>query len=209
MKHVVLIGDSIFDNAGYVAEGDSVIDQLQSQLPEGVKASLLAVDGDIIDDVHDQINDLPTDATHVFLSVGGNDALRIARIMNEKVHTVGEAMEIFTEIKSDFQARYRNLLTQIKEKVTNLYICTVHDTVPNIESRSLTALALFNEVILREAFTIGADLIDLRIICNEVTDYSSVSPIEPSKSGGGKIVRRIVGIMDISEKRNNRLKVYL
>ena len=28
-KHIVLLGDSIFDNAGYVDEGESVIEQLK------------------------------------------------------------------------------------------------------------------------------------------------------------------------------------
>ena len=51
VKHLVLIGDSIFDNAGYVATGEAVIDQLQDKLPKGYKVSLLAVDGDVTEDV--------------------------------------------------------------------------------------------------------------------------------------------------------------
>ena len=50
-KHIVLIGYSIFDNGGYVDEGDSVIEQLNLKLAENTKATLLAVDGDVTDDV--------------------------------------------------------------------------------------------------------------------------------------------------------------
>ena len=46
-KHIALIGDSIFDNGGYVDEGDSVIEQLNLKLVENTRATLLAVDGDI------------------------------------------------------------------------------------------------------------------------------------------------------------------
>src|SRR5947207_13405696 len=49
--HVVLLGDSIFDNKRYVDKGPAVIDQLREALPEGWKATLLAIDGSIAADV--------------------------------------------------------------------------------------------------------------------------------------------------------------
>ena len=50
---------------------------------------------------------------------------------------------------------------------------------------------MFNEVILREAFRAAVPVVDLRLICTEVSDYAICSPIEPSVSGGGKIARSI------------------
>jgi hypothetical protein len=75
MKHVVLAGDSIFDNAPYVGDGPEVIKQVQSPLlPMGWTATLKARDGDLIADVEGQIATLPMDASHLVVSVGGNDA---------------------------------------------------------------------------------------------------------------------------------------
>jgi hypothetical protein len=45
-NHVVLLGDSIFDNATYVPGELPVIDQLRQNLPKGWQATLAAVDGD-------------------------------------------------------------------------------------------------------------------------------------------------------------------
>ena len=45
MKEVVLLGDSIFDNAVYVGGGPDVCQQVSERLPEGWKATLLAIDG--------------------------------------------------------------------------------------------------------------------------------------------------------------------
>jgi hypothetical protein len=59
----------------------------------------------------------------------------------------------------------------------------------------MTALAMFNEVILREAFDAKIPVIDLRLICSESSDYSEISPIEPSASGGENIVRAIVQLL--------------
>src|SRR3712207_7657631 len=45
MPHVVLLGDSIFDNKSYVGGGPDVIAQVRDDLPPGWKATLCAVDG--------------------------------------------------------------------------------------------------------------------------------------------------------------------
>jgi hypothetical protein len=41
MKHIVLVGDSILDNAACVNGGRAVINQFASMLPQGWQASLL------------------------------------------------------------------------------------------------------------------------------------------------------------------------
>jgi hypothetical protein len=57
-------------------------------------------------------------------------------------------------------------------------------------------------VISRTAFEIGATLIDLRLICDEKSDYATVSPIEPSTAWGGKIARAIVrALLDRQDAR--------
>ena len=45
MGHVVLLGDSIFDNARYVPGGPSVTDHLRRSLPREWQVTLLACDG--------------------------------------------------------------------------------------------------------------------------------------------------------------------
>ena len=207
-KHIVLIGDSIFDNGGYVDEGDSVIEQLSRKFAENTKATLLAVDGDVTDDVYAQLEKLPSDTTHAFVSCGGNDALRIASVLNQSVESVGHAMDVFTEIKDQFEERYSRMIWAVCNKVENVTICTVHDSVPEYTERALTALSIFNEVILKEAFRVNAPVIDLRLACNETQDYSSVSPIEPSKHGAKKITDLIVKVAEDHNFNLNNSSVY-
>jgi hypothetical protein len=59
MGHVILLGDSIFDNAAYVSGGPDVVSQLRAALPAGWQASLLAVDGAVITDVPRQLARMP------------------------------------------------------------------------------------------------------------------------------------------------------
>src|SRR5579871_1612091 len=110
MPHVVLLGDSIFDNARYVPDRPPVIEQLRQALPRGWHANLLAVDGHTTEDIANQLNELPPDATHLVVSAGGNDALGESSILNEAACTVGDAMNLFHEIRVRFQSSYRAML---------------------------------------------------------------------------------------------------
>ena len=69
MAHIVLLGDSIFDNASYTKGRPAVISQVRQLLPTGWQASLLAVDGATTEKVPSQLQRLPPDASHLVLSV--------------------------------------------------------------------------------------------------------------------------------------------
>ena len=75
MGHVVLLGDSIFDNERYVPGGPDVVGHLRNELPAGWTATLLAVDGAVVNDVPRQLRKLPANADCLVVSAGGNDAL--------------------------------------------------------------------------------------------------------------------------------------
>lgn len=73
--HIVLAGDSIFDNGAYVPDGPPLVDVLRGALGDSGKATLLAVDGSVSIMVPPQFKDIPKDADRLFISSGGNDAL--------------------------------------------------------------------------------------------------------------------------------------
>ena len=64
MPHVVLVGDSIFDNRVYTGGGPDVVTQLRQVLPADWTATLVAVDGHMTGDIRHQLTRLPTDSTH-------------------------------------------------------------------------------------------------------------------------------------------------
>ena len=65
MPHLVLLGDSIFDNGAYTDGGPDVVSQVRGLLPPGWNATLLAVAGVTTDRVGDQLDRVPRDATHL------------------------------------------------------------------------------------------------------------------------------------------------
>jgi hypothetical protein len=196
MKHVVLLGDSIFDNGAYVERGQpDVLQQARARLPQG-KVSLLAVDGAVTREVEDQIKGLPADTSHLVVSVGGNDALGAAQILFEDVRSVAEALVKLSTVREQFAADYQTMLDTVMDRRLPVAICTIYDGHSGSDSQqrvNVTALTLFNDVITREAFERGLSVIDLRVICNEPNDYAN--PIEPSAKGGGKIATAIANIV--------------
>lgn len=192
--HLVLLGDSIFDNAPYVPPGQAVIDHLRQLLPPDTIATLLAHDGDVVCDVARQIRSLPADATQLFVSVGGNDALKSIEVMSRPAKTVNDALSELSEVRREFQRNYRAMLWELLNFGKPLIVCTIYDAVPNLSAELKTALCIFNDTITREAMAAGVPVLDLRGICTEGADYSEVSPIEPSVKGGQKIARAIADL---------------
>lgn len=208
MAHFVLLGDSIFDNGGYVPGHPDVVRQLRPLLESEDQATLLAVDGNITEDVERQLSRLPADATHLFISVGGNDALQNSSLLYEPVRSVAAGVERLRRVVGEFRSRYLDMLAAVAQANRPTCVCTVYDSIPGLEPAAVTALGAFNEVILRAAFERGLPVIDLRLVCNEPTDYAAISPIEPSHLGGAKIARAIATALREHDFATRRTTIY-
>lgn len=193
MNHIVLLGDSVFDNAAYVAGGPDVVGQLRSILPSGWRATLNALDGAVIGDISGQLRKLPGDAAHLVISAGGNDALGEAHLLDQGVGSMAEALELLSRVRDRFRAAYAAMMDEVLQRRLPTAVCTIYEPrFPEPPRRRLaaTALTALNDAITREAFARGIDCIDLRVLCNEDRDFAN--PIEPSVHGGAKIARAIL-----------------
>lgn len=194
-KHLVLAGDSIFDNDGYVLGEAGVIEQLRCTLPTTCSASKVAVDGDCIRHVKDQIADLPSNATDLIVSVGGNDA-RFHSALLSKVKQVNDLDILLSAPLAEFTLDYRQMLDDAKATGLKVYVCTIYTAIPFEDPiwRQFAPLAIgkFNDVIMTEASARQIPVLQLQEICTETNDFSVISPIEPSNQGGQKIVSHIV-----------------
>ncbi len=196
--HIVLLGDSIFDNASYVPGEMPVIEQLRAELPEW-QATMLSVDGDIVNGIKDQMRRLPSSATHLVISCGGNDALGQIPYLLSSVSSMEAALSRMASIRETFESDYRTMLVSVMKVGLPTAVCTIYESIPDLERTLHVALSIFNDVIIREAVRMGLPVIDLRLICGEAEDYSKVSPIEPSAKGGQKIAKAIASLVESTE----------
>lgn len=189
MPRVVLLGDSIFDNGAYVSGGPDVATQLRAALGQPWKVTLAAVDGAEMEDVGRQLRDVPDEATHLVLSVGGNDALRHVDLL--EAGPGADVLARLAEAAADFGPRYDAVLAHVHRRGLPLLACTIFEgnLGGSMQKRAMGAIAAFNDRIQRAALRLGVPVLELRELTREPDDYAN--PIEPSEQGGGKIARAI------------------
>ena len=199
MPHVVLLGDSIFDNGAYTQGGPDVITQLREVIPAGWRGTLGAVDGATTEGFSSQVSALPADATHIVVSLGGNDALGHIDLLDRPARSSAEVLTELASAAERFERRYRRGIDAVVARGGAVTVCTIYNgNFPDAQMQRLASVALtvFNDAILRVAFERQLSVIDLRLVCNEPSDYAN--PIEPSSLGGAKIARTIARTLALS-----------
>lgn len=208
MPHVVLLGDSIFDNKSYVGGGPDVVTHLRGQMPVEWQATLVAIDGATTHSMAIQYGRIPADATHLVLSVGGNDALMNVDILDRRVSSAAEALALLADMRDAFAGRYEGVLRELAGRGVPLTVCTIYEgnfEDARMQRLAATALTVFNDAILRHAVRAGLQLIELRLVCSDPADYAN--PIEPSVQGGAKIARAIARAVGATRDDGPRTEV--
>ncbi len=209
VAHIVLLGDSVFDNAPYVDRGDEVIAELRRRLPPGWEATLLARDGAVLSGVAEQAGRVPAGATHLVVSAGGNDALGQTGVFGERVGTVAEALVRLAAVRREFERRYRAMLDAVLPLGLPTVVATIYDVRfpdPAYREVAVTALALLNDIITREAARRGLPVLDLRVLFDEDADFAN--PIEPSAQGSRKLAQNILHIVEHHDFEAAGARVY-
>ncbi|MBX7170414.1 MAG: SGNH/GDSL hydrolase family protein [Pyrinomonadaceae bacterium] len=209
MAHIVLLGDSIFDNKAYIGNEPDVISHLQGIIPSNWQAALNAVDGSLVENVSGQLLKSPPDATHFVISVGGNNAIMNADVLGLKVSSAAEVFNNLSDRISTFEFHYREMLKTVLSRNLPTTVCTIYYPnfpEPNFQKLSTTALSSFNDVIIKQAISFGIPLLDLRLICNEKDDYAN--EIEPSSKGGRKIAAKILEVINNHDFAIKQTRVY-
>ena len=195
IKHIALAGDSIFDNDGYVPGQPGVIAQLRTSIPPSWSGMKIAVDGDCIRHVYSRVEKFPDYITDLVLSIGGNDALGYASILNQ-AKSINDIPSLVTAPAAEFRANSSALLSHLVMLKANIHVCTIYTAVPFEDPlwRQYVplALTLFNDIIKDEAGKLNIGVVEIDKVCTEDKDYSAASPIEPSAIGGQKIVDAII-----------------
>ncbi|MEY4751349.1 MAG: hypothetical protein RIQ60_3563 [Pseudomonadota bacterium] len=193
MPHIVLLGDSIFDNRLYVNGRPDVREHLAALLPPGWRVTLLASDGATTADIPRQLQALPEDADCLVLSVGGNDALLNEYQLHGRVCTVAEALLVMDTLLQGFERDYRRVVADCLAIGLPLVVCAIYNAniaEPGQAAVFRRAIALFDDVILRVAAEHGLASVDLRRVCDQPAHYAN--DIEPSDAGGLAIARALL-----------------
>jgi hypothetical protein len=127
MKHVVLLGDSVFDNGAYVGSSPALVQQLHQLLPGRVGCRFECAGRRVIGEIRHQLEQLPAGATHLAISVGGNDALMQTGVLDQKVSSVAGALNMLDEIRKNFRIAYATMLDAALSLGPPSAVCTIYE----------------------------------------------------------------------------------
>jgi len=192
-QHFILLGDSVFKNDVYVANGKSV-DVLLKEKTNG-ETTTLAVNDSIISDVYYQLDKIPDSLksrsasvkvyknTTIFLSVGGNDILAQFDEKNK---------EFDIKIIDTIFTAYEKLVKTIQAVMPNAIIVLVDIYYPeNIKYKKYhKIIETWNEKLDKFARENNFELLQISLVLTLPEDFTF--DIEPSAIGSEKIVDAIM-----------------
>ena len=105
--HLLMLGDSVFDNGVYVPGESDVSEQVKSHLERSFKSSKLtfhARNGAVMSDVkNQQIKNIPEYITHIALSIGGNDLLGLIQYLDQnRGDSFHQNLQFLSQLKQKF-----------------------------------------------------------------------------------------------------------
>ena len=184
--HVVLLGDSTFDSRPYLRGQPDMADRLAERA--NCRATLLAESGSRLADIAGQLARVPSDATHLLLSAGGNDLLDLVRGLHAHGGGIVAQVGMATGLVGDFRRRFAKACERIAALRLPTACCTIYQppvSDPILRQLGSAAVFLANTAIRAEAGSNGLSIVGLREICREPADFHD--PIHPSASGADKI----------------------
>ena len=180
-KTIILLGDSVFNNNTFVEKGKAMNELLQKNADENTTIICLARNESTINNIYQQISDVNIDLndklTTVFLSVGGND------IINLKQKNVEDTFE-----------KYKTLIKAITTKLPNVKLVLLNIYYPATTSNYDSLIDKWNTNLDLEYESNNKNIyiLNLANLLKDPSDF--VFDIEPSITGGEKIVNKILNI---------------
>ena len=125
--HIALLGDSVFDNRAYTQGEPDIAMHLRQLLPDSEDVTLCAIDGSTTFDLAFQLKKVPAGASHVVVSIGGNDVLLNCDLLNMPVTSTTEALSAFGQRIRQFETAYRTAIENVLSLECRTAICTIYN----------------------------------------------------------------------------------
>ena len=203
IRHMVLLGDALRNIDLGSGEIESVlVPRPRNSWKMTVLQSLQALR-------RGHVREIPEDATHVVISIEGAWAIETSGLLQEGTHTISEALETLSKAADAFEVVLGGMIAAAQETGLPTLVCTLvpaRYAKPAQHRIASTALAIFNDRIMRRAVAASLSIVELRLVCDEDADYASATLL--SRAGVRKAANVIrAALYDVS-RSGGRTRVY-
>jgi hypothetical protein len=131
---------------------------------------------------------IPRDATHVGIALDGGWTIETSGLLKGGAKSIQGALETLAAAADEFENVFASLIDAALETGLPTIVCTLvpaRHIEPSQQQVAATALAIFNDRILRRAFAARLSIVELRLVCDEDGDYASETLL--SRAGVRKV----------------------
>lgn len=203
IRHLVLLGDALQN----IDLGDGEIENALVPRPRNPwKITVLQA---LCKQQRGHVREIPEDATHVVISIEGAWAIEQSGLLRGGTHTISEALETLAAAADEFESILDGIIAAARETGLPTLLCTLVParSAGSAQQRAVTtALAIFNDRLLRRAIAEKLSIVDMRAVCTDDADYASATVL--SRAGVRKTANVIRAALYEISRKPGRPRVY-
>ena len=204
IRHLVLLGDALQNiDLGEEGQAESTLVPRPRnpwkltvlQAPEVLRKS--------------RVRAIPAEASHIGICVDGGWAIETSGLLQGGAESVRDALDSLASAADEFENIFVRLIAAAAETGLPTIVCTLvpaRYVEPSQGRVAATALAIFNDRILRRAFAARFSIVELRLVCDEDGDYASETLL--SRAGVRKVANVARSALYEISREPGRTRVY-
>ncbi len=156
-----------------------------------------------------RVRAIPTEVTHIGICVDGGWAIETSGLLQGSARTIREALDALARAADEFENMFARLIAAAAEAGVPTIVCTLVPAryVELSQQRvAATALAIFNDRLLRRAVAARLSVVELRLVCDEDGDYASETLL--SHAGVRKVANVARSALYDVSRNPGRTRVY-
>ena len=156
-----------------------------------------------------RVRAIPAGVTHIGICIDGGWAIETSGLLQGYALTIGEALDALARAADEFESMFARLIAAAAEAGVPTIVCTLvpaRYTEPSQQRVAATALAIFNDRILRRAVAAHLSIVELRLVCDEDSDYASETLL--SHAGVRKVANVARSALYDVSRNPGRTRVY-
>jgi hypothetical protein len=156
-----------------------------------------------------RVRAIPAEVTHIVICVDGGWAIETSGLLQGSARTIREALDALARAADEFENMFTRLTAAATEAGVPTIVCTLvpaRYVEPSQQRVAATALAIFNDRILRRAAAARLSIVELRLVCDEDNDYASQTLL--SHAGVRKVANVARSALYDISRNPGRTRVY-
>ncbi len=156
-----------------------------------------------------RVRAIPAGVTHIAICVDGGWAIETSGLLQGSARTIREALDTLAGAADEFESMFTRLIAAATEAGVPTIVCTLVPAryVELSQQRvAATALAIFNDRLLRRAVAARLSVVELRLVCDEDGDFASETLL--SRTGVRKVANVARSALYDISRNPGRTRVY-